>query len=170
MCSGFLLPKKGETVSIEMLTETQLEAGQNIAREGYELSLRLEEIKNPTLRGEDSLAGGIAGLWRQEALIAETQTQQLQVLGDAVLLLSSALEGQEGENLAVAEEVVAILVENNGDIDLDNTDSYESIGSRIHEASIMGSGGSFAELPKEHQDKSINQLRTALELFLQQGL
>ncbi len=82
------------------------------------------------------------------------------------------------ENLEAGKVVVDILVKNNGEIDLSDPDQRSKVGSQIHDAWISRnewvkdpeSGNPelakpFDELPAEEQQKDIQQLEMAMEMF-----
>lgn len=77
------------------------------------------------------------------------------------------------ENADAAGVVVELIDSYDGEINLSDADTRERVGSAIHDAWLerndWAKGGeldaTFAELPKEEQDKDIAQMETALELF-----
>ncbi len=81
-------------MSIEVLSQDQLRRGSDIAKRGHELSEKAANIDNPTLRGEESLAGGIAGLWRLEALKKVVLAEQIEVISKAEQLAAGVLHDQ----------------------------------------------------------------------------
>jgi hypothetical protein len=81
----------------------------------------------------------------------------------------------KAENKAAAEVVVGIMIATNGNIDLDDTATKNAVGSIIHNAWLERDNNSWAQggeldvpfvrLAKQEQQKDIDQIATALELF-----
>ena len=84
-------------------------------------------------------------------------------------------EDWQAENEAAAEEIVHILDEYGGIIDLADPSTRSEIGSRIHEAwlsrNVWAKGSEldvpFDLLPAVEQAKDLDQVATALEVFAQ---
>jgi hypothetical protein len=79
----------------------------------------------------------------------------------------------QDENKAAAEVVVNILVNSNGVVNLSDSDTRSKVGDTIHTAWLFrhqsAKSGTldvpFEQLPKSEQDKDIDQVTVAEELF-----
>ncbi len=79
----------------------------------------------------------------------------------------------QAENKAAAEVVVGIMVESDGNVDLNNEEVRNNVGNAVHDAWLSRNewakdgelGVPFEQLPADEQAKDISQVEVAQRLF-----
>jgi hypothetical protein len=125
-------------MSFEVITPAHIEAGADIARRGAELANRARSFGNIVMSRETSLVGGMHAL----EVAGTVKSQQFEVIGDAVNLLTSVLDTDKETNDAEgrARTVVGRIISSNGKLDHSDADS-------------LVAGTLFGLLPTEEEAK-----------------
>lgn len=159
-----------EKVIMSLKAETQEKQLELESEAVKALASELHENWRKTRLREDGSFEPRVKATKDEAWIAEHGTDQVDIANTKYEDLPS---DWQAENKAASEVIVRIMIGRNGQINLEDTEQRNEIGSAVHEAWLSrnewAKGGEldvpFDQLPSEEQAKDIDQLIIAQQIF-----
>ncbi len=160
-----------QTIAPQDQTETPEASQEAIDHAVAALGSAFHEDWRKTRTNEDGTFEPRVKTTKDESWIEANGTDQVDIANTTYEGLPS---DWQGENKAAAEVVVGVFNKNNGNIDLDNPDTRNTVGEQIHAAWLSrnewAKGGDldvpFADLPVEEQNKDLDQVVVAQRVFV----